>query len=207
MQNIVRAGCTHDPALRPRCGTVLLQESLRLGPCLTRTGLMTGTNTGLTAAVEAYFADLGRVRASGGATSERSSYGPLAHLLNAIGAALKPKVFCGELAGQGAGHPDFGLYAAKQVQRSRPREGQIPERGVVEVKAADDNAWLTAKGDQISRYWGRYRLVLVTNTCDFVRLAAPGLSLLAASNHAAMPSRPMRSSRILPKAGRMRALR
>ena len=109
------------------------------------------------------------MRASGGATGERSAYGPLANLLNAVGAALKPKVFCvGELADQGAGHPDFGLYAAKQVQRGRPREGQIPERGVVEVKAADDDAWLTATGDQVSRYWGRYRLVLVTNTRDFV---------------------------------------
>ena len=127
------------------------------------------TNTKLTAAVEAYFADLGRVRASGGATGERSSYGPLANLLNAIGAALKPKVFCvGELADQGAGHPDFGLYTARQVQKGRPREGQTPERGVVEVKTADDDTWLTASGDQVSRYWNRYRLVLVTNTRDFV---------------------------------------
>ena len=123
----------------------------------------------MTVAVEAYFTDLGRVLASGGATGERSSYGPLANLLNAVGASHKPKVFCvGELADQGAGHPDFGLYAAKQVQRGRPRKGQIPERGVVEVKAVDDDAWLTAAGDQVSRYWGRYRLVLVTNTRDFV---------------------------------------
>ena len=130
---------------------------------------MTGTNTRLTAAVEAYFADLGKVRASGGSTGERSSYGPLGNLLNAVGATLKPKVFCvGELANLGAGHPDFGLYAAKQVQKGRPREGQVPERGVVEVKAVDDDAWLTAEGKQVSRYWGRYRLVLVTNLRDFV---------------------------------------
>ena len=130
---------------------------------------MTGASTRLTAAVEAYFAELGRIRASGGATGERSSYGPLANLLNAVGATLKPKVFCvGELADQGAGHPDFGLYTARQVQRGRPREGQTPERGVVEVKAASDDAWLTAAGDQVSRYWNRYRLVLVTNTRDFV---------------------------------------
>ena len=132
---------------------------------------MSETNTKLTAAVEAYFADLGRVHASGGATGERSRYGPLANLLNAIGATLKPKVFCvGELADQGAGHPDFGLYAAKQVQKGRPRQGQTPERGVVEVKPAADDAWLTAEGAQVSRYWGRYRLVLVTNTRDFVLL-------------------------------------
>ena len=127
--------------------------------------------TKLTTAVEHYLTDLRRVRASGGATGERSIYGPLANLLNAIGATLKPKVFCvGELADQGAGHPDFGLYSAKQVQRGRPREGQAPERGVVEVKSAGDDAWLTADGDQVSRYWDRYRLVLVTNTRDFVLL-------------------------------------
>ena len=91
---------------------------------------MSGTSTKLATAVETYFTDLGRIRASGGATGERSSYGPLANLLNAVGATLKPKVFCvGELADQGAGHPDFGLYAAKQVQKGRPREGQTPERG------------------------------------------------------------------------------
>ena len=127
------------------------------------------TTTRLTTAVETYLTDLQRVRASGGATGERSSYGPLATLLNAIGATLKPKMFCvGELADQGAGHPDFGLYAAKQVQKGQPKQGQVPEGGVVEVKAADDDAWLTAAGDQVSRYWDRYRLVLVTNTRDFV---------------------------------------
>ena len=123
----------------------------------------------LTGAVETYLTELGQVRASGGATGERSYYGPLANLLNAVGGALKPRVRCvGELADQGAGHPDFGLYAAKQLQKNRPREGQVPERGVVEVKAASDDAWLTAASPQVSRYWSRYRLVLVTNTRDFV---------------------------------------
>ena len=131
--------------------------------------VMTRTTKGLAAAVEAYFTDLRRVRASGGATGERSIYGPLANLLNAVGATLKPKVFCvGELADQGAGHPDFGLYAAKQLQKGTPREGQAPERGVVEVKSAGDDAWLIADSDQVNRYWGRYQLVLVTNTRDFV---------------------------------------
>ena len=125
----------------------------------------------LTAAVESYLADLRRVRASGGATGERSYYPALANLLNAVGAALRPKVHCvAELAEQGAGHPDFGLYAARQTQRGRLREGQTPERGVVEVKPVDDDAWLTASGDQVSRYYGRYGLVLVTNTRDFVLL-------------------------------------
>ena len=130
---------------------------------------MPGTTTKLTAAVEDYLTALRRIRASGGATGERSSYGPLTALLNAVGNTLKPKVFCvGELADQGAGHPDFGLYAAKQLQKGQLKEGQTPERGVVEVKSANDDAWLTADSAQVSRYWERYRLVLVTNTRDFV---------------------------------------
>ena len=132
---------------------------------------MAGTGDKLAAAVETYFDDLRRIRASGGATGERSYYPPLTNLLNAVGTTLKPKVFCiSELAQQGAGHPDIGLYGAKQVQRGKPREGQAPESGVVEVKSASDDAWLTAESGQVSRYWDRYRLVLVTNTRDFVLL-------------------------------------
>ena len=127
------------------------------------------TTTKLTTAVEQYFADLRSIRASGGATGERSYYPALTNLLNAVGNTLRPQVFCvGELAEQGAGHPDFGLYTRRQVQRGTPRPGQVPERGVVEVKPASDDAWLTADSHQVSRYWGRYRLVLVTNTRDFV---------------------------------------
>ena len=130
---------------------------------------MTATSDNLTKAVAAYCTELHRIYASGGATGERSSYGPLANLLNAVGATLKPKVFCvGEMANQGVGHPDFGLYGARQAQRGRPRPDQIPERGVVEVKGADDDAWLTATGQQVSRYRERYRLVLVTNLRQFV---------------------------------------
>ena len=123
------------------------------------------------AAAEEYFEALRRIRASGGATGELSYYPPLANLLNAVGDTLRPKVFCiNEMAQQGAGHPDFGLYAAKQVQKGQPREGQLPEGGVVEVKSAGDDAWLTAGSDQVSRYWNKYLLVLVTNTRDFVLL-------------------------------------
>ena len=82
-------------------------------------GTVTGTNKKMVAAVEAYFTDLRCVRASGGATGERS-YPALTGLLGTVGATLKPKVFCVlELADQGAGHPDGALYTAKQVQRGR----------------------------------------------------------------------------------------
>lgn len=73
-----------------------------------------------------------------------------------------------EAADQGVGHPDIALYTANQIQRGRPRGGQVPERGVVEVKGAGDDAWLTADSNQVTRYWGRYKLVLDTNLRDFV---------------------------------------
>ena len=132
---------------------------------------MTASDTRLTRMVEDYLTDLRKIRASGGATGELSYYPPLTNLLNAVGGTLRPKVFAiSGLAAQGAGHPDFGLYSGRQIQKGRPREGQSPERGVIEVKSAGDDAWLTADSGQVSKYWERYRLVLVTNTRDFVLL-------------------------------------
>ena len=55
---------------------------------------MAGTKSQLESAAAAFFAELRRVRASGGATGEESRYPALANLLNAVGAALRPKVFC-----------------------------------------------------------------------------------------------------------------
>ena len=127
----------------------------------------------LTTAVEEYFSHLRLIRASGGATGELSTYPALANLLDAVGATLKPKVFCVvELANQGAGHPDIGLYASGQVQKGKPLNPvKLPERGVVEVKGPGDDAWLTADSRPGQRLLGQtYRLVLVTNTRDFVLL-------------------------------------
>ena len=84
------------------------------------------STTKLVRAVEDYLTGLRKIRASEGGTGERSYYPPLTNLLNAVGSALKPKVFCiSELAQQGAGHPDIGLYAAKQVQKGKPRQGKF----------------------------------------------------------------------------------
>ena len=132
---------------------------------------MPDSNSKMKAAVEGYLDDVRKIRASGSGTAETSYYLPLGNLLNAVGGSLKPKVFCiGQLAQQGADHPDFGLFAAKQVSKGQPKQGQLPEGGVVEVKPANDDAWLTADSAQVSKYWGLYRLVLVTNTRDFVLL-------------------------------------
>ena len=150
-----------------------------------------------------------RIRASGGGTDELSSYPALTNLLNAVGGALRPKVFCvSQLAQQGAGHPDFGLYAARQVQRGQPKQGQTPECGVMEVKPAGDDAWLTADSGQVSRYWERYRLVLVTNTRDFVLLGKDAHGRPAKLETFRLAGSPSRSSSLgcnapVPSPGRL----
>ena len=80
---------------------------------------MPANTTKLTSIVEEYLSELRRLRASGGATDELSTHPALANLLNAIGATLRPRVFCVvEMANQGAGHPDIGLYAANRCRRA-----------------------------------------------------------------------------------------
>ena len=121
--------------------------------------------------VEAYLGRMAEIRATGGATSETSYYGALETLLNSVGGMLRPRVICnGQLRNQGAGHPDFGLYTATQCRRGEPAPGQgeMPERGVVEVKGLADQTWVTADTAQVSRYWQHYRLVLVSNYREFV---------------------------------------
>jgi hypothetical protein len=121
------------------------------------------------AAVETFLIDMQRRNATGATTAESSYYGPLENLLNTIGGSLKPKVLCvGQLGNIGGGQPDFGLFTAKQLQQGRPHEGALPERGVIEVKPLGDEILRVAATIQVSRYWGRYRLVLVTNYREFV---------------------------------------
>ena len=48
---------------------------------------------------------------------------------------------------------------------------------------------------------------IIVRSISKALLVAPGRSLLAASNHVATSSGPIRSSGILPNVGRMRALR
>lgn len=83
-----------------------------------------------------YLERMVQIRSTGGATSETSYYSALENLLNEIGKSLKPAIVCnGQLRNQGAGHPDFGVYSEKQCSKGAPKPGQgeIPERGVVEV--------------------------------------------------------------------------
>ena len=132
---------------------------------------MPESNSKLRAAVEDFLDDVRKIRASKAGTPEASYYTALHNLLRAVGGSLRPKVVCiSQVADQGAGHPDFGLFAARQVSKGQPKQGQLPEGGVVEVKPVSEDAWLTADSAQVSKYWGLYRLVLVTNYRDFVLL-------------------------------------
>ncbi|MEW6658012.1 MAG: type ISP restriction/modification enzyme [Thermodesulfobacteriota bacterium] len=122
--------------------------------------------------LETYLREIHEIRSSGEATAETSYYGPLRNLLNDIGKSLKPKVRCIiNIKNRGAGLPDGGLFTPDQFQKpteAEPLPGQIPARGVIEVKSTSEDAWLTAAGEQVSRYWGKYRQVLVTNLRDFL---------------------------------------
>jgi REP element-mobilizing transposase RayT len=122
--------------------------------------------------LENYLRELRDIRSSGAAVKETSYYPALSNLFNEIGKHLKPRVRCIiNLANRGAGLPDGGLFTAEQFQKpseAEPLPGQPPARGVIEVKSTKDDAWVTADGEQVSRYWGKYRQVLVTNYRDFV---------------------------------------
>ena len=123
----------------------------------------------LSGAVEDYFAGIHQIRSTGGATDEKSLYGPLSNLLDTVGATLRPKVFCvQELADHGVGHPDFGLYTAQQGKKGQTKSGQKPERGVIEAKGVDVDARQVAQSHQVRQYLKGYQQVLVTNYRDFI---------------------------------------
>ena len=122
--------------------------------------------------VEAYFRNLRDIRQTGGGVGEESYYGTLENLLNGIGKGLKPQVRCIiQLMNRGVGHPDGGIFTKEQWDhgdKQTPLLGQVPARGVIEVKPTSDDSWITADGEQVSKYWGKYQLVLVTNYRDFI---------------------------------------
>jgi hypothetical protein len=127
-------------------------------------------------ALEDYLRKLRDIRRSGSAVPETSYYPALAALLDAAGATLKPRVRCIVNPSHGAaGIPDLGLFTPDQFQKAaaeKPLPGTKPSRGVVEAKPASNDAFLTAGGAQVSKYWKEYRQVLVTNFRDFLLVGA-----------------------------------
>lgn len=88
--------------------------------------------------LELYLRSITEIHASGAGVEETTYYPALSALLNEVGRKLKPRVRCIiNLANRGAGIPDGGLFTADQFPDSaavEPLKGQIPSRGVIEVK-------------------------------------------------------------------------
>ncbi|GAB4207938.1 MAG: DNA methyltransferase [Roseiflexaceae bacterium] len=122
--------------------------------------------------VETYLLALWAIRGSGAAVPETSGYGPFQQLLDTLGARLSPRVRCiiGLRRGS-AGLPDAGLFTADQFPRAgeaEPRAGQVPARGVIEIKSTAADVLQIARTPQVLGYLAQYGLVLVTNYRDFV---------------------------------------
>lgn len=117
--------------------------------------------------LETYLTEIRHTRATGAGVEEASYYPALANALNEIGRSLKPKVTCVlQLANHGAGLPDGGLFTAEQCRTpdlTKPLLGQVPARGVIEVKGPGFDLNKLIQSKQISDYWAAYRLVLATN--------------------------------------------
>lgn len=125
-------------------------------------------NRSIAEVVEAYFERIRTTRALGAGTPETSYYDAVKGLFDAIGATVTPHVHClSQLANTGAGSPDFGLYSGNQLQRGEPRAGQPPSRGVVEMKGVEDDTLFKTNPAQISKYFDKYRLVIITNLRSF----------------------------------------
>jgi esterase/lipase superfamily enzyme len=122
-------------------------------------------------ALATFLAAVHGVHVSGSGTKETSFYTAIDNLLDGIGGALKPKVHCVmQLKSLGAGNPDGGLFTADQFERDvdAPKNPLTPARGVIEVKAPAEALDFTLATAQVAKYWGRYRLVLVTNLRDWL---------------------------------------
>lgn len=130
-----------------------------------------------TLSLETFLHAVRGVHGSGGGTKETSYYTALNNLLDAVGHALKPRVRCVmQLKNLGAGNPDGGLFTADQFDRASAEVKNLgaPARGVIEVKSPAEAVNDTATSQQISKYWNRYQLVLVTNLRDWMLIGERG---------------------------------
>jgi len=112
-------------------------------------------------------------------TGETSYYPAITAVMNAVGAALRPRVFCLHHPSGSAGIPDFGLFEHTLFRRDDApawTDAVTPDRGVIEVKGTRHKIDTLIASDQIRRqYLPLYGLVLVTNLWQFRLLNAAGL--------------------------------
>jgi hypothetical protein len=121
--------------------------------------------------LEEFLSAVRDVHSTSGGTKETSYYTAINNLLDGVGQTLKPKVRCVmQLKNLGAGNPDGGLFTADQFDRktSEVKNLGAPARGVIEVKAPAEAVDDTVTTGQVSKYWDRYKLVLVTNLRDWL---------------------------------------
>ena len=105
---------------------------------------------------------------------ETSYYPYLSNLLTVIGKKLKPKVRCiMHPRSIGAGLPDGALITTDQKSKADDplADGLIPSRGVIEIKAPDEDVQAIVGSDQVAKYLSKYGLVVVTNLREFVIVA------------------------------------
>ncbi|MGH7043535.1 MAG: N-6 DNA methylase, partial [Acetobacteraceae bacterium] len=119
-----------------------------------------------------YLAEIARIRGTRAGTGEISYYVALSGAFNAVGAGLKPRVFCvSNLRNRGAGFPDMGLFVGGGAYAPDAwPEGRPPERGVVEIDDIPADLLIKLGSTQVDRYLAAYGLVLVTNFRDFALL-------------------------------------
>lgn len=122
--------------------------------------------------LEKFLHDVHEIHSSQAAVDETPYYGSIETLINEIGKPLNPRVRCIiHPKDVGAGLPDGGLFSSEQFEKKSGNElkqGQLPSRGAIEVKAPKDSASQIALSNQVTRYLARYRQVLVTNLRQFV---------------------------------------
>lgn len=124
--------------------------------------------------IESFFTDLRDTHVSGVGVKETSYYPYLSNLLNFIGKTLKPKVRCIiHPRSIGAGLPDGALITADQKSKADDplADGLIPSRGVLEIKAPDEDVQAVVGSEQVAKYLSKYGLVVVTNLRQWVIVA------------------------------------
>jgi hypothetical protein len=143
-------------------------------------------------ALEAYLRELQYTHDTDTGVKETSYYPAIANLFNAVGKELKPQVQCViTIRNQGAGLPDGGLFTPDQIQSDLAGDlqgGQIPSRGVIEVKGAADDVYAVARSEQVERYCARYGQVLVTNLRAFLLVARNDEGVPALLEHYSLAS-------------------